>query len=160
MRTYMTGLVAVAVAGAPVQAASWNQQASDVRMGAFVGARLNMTLGGREPSPPRAALAIAPAQSRISSDGRLTTRIGEGVALDFTSHSKPTLTLAGVRADRALRLTSQGQVDADQKLGVSTVGWVVIGAGQPRWWVIFSSRMPLAITAVIAKVAARRYRFS
>lgn len=127
MRAYLTSLVAIAVAAAPAQAANWNQQGSDVHSGAFVGARLNLSLGGKVPSKPRAGLTVAPTQSRISAGGRVTTRIGEGVALHFTSEGKPTITIAGVRADRALGLTSRGQVEEERKLGLSTGVWIGIG---------------------------------
>ena len=56
-------------------------------------------------------------------------RIGEGVALKLSPGSKPTLILAGVRADIALRLQKAEDVAADKKLGVSTGGWIAIGVG-------------------------------
>jgi hypothetical protein len=57
------------------------------------------------------------------------TRVGEGIALNLAPSSKPSLTIAGVRADTALGLRPNGQVDADRKLGVSSAGWVAIGVG-------------------------------
>lgn len=116
-------LLASALLAAPVQAADW----SDVRHGTFVGARL--TIGGNHGSRPRAALTFAPTQSRISYDGVSNLRIGEGLALNFTPRSKPTLTLAGVRADQALGLSPSTEVNAKRRLGVSTGGWIAIGAG-------------------------------
>jgi len=114
---------------APVQAADWRSQAVDVRAGVFVGAKVQLSLGGKAPEAPRAALTLAPTLNRISSTGEVRTNIGEGLALNFSPRSKPTLTLAGIRADNALGLQRQGKVDEDQKLGISTTGWVAIGAG-------------------------------
>ena len=55
------------------------------------------------------------------------TTIGEGIALNLGR--KPTLTLAGVPADQALGLRPSNEVDAGQKMGVSTGGWIAIGLG-------------------------------
>jgi hypothetical protein len=55
------------------------------------------------------------------------TDIGEGIALDFTSNSKPTLTLAGVRADRALGMSGSRRPGDNNKMGLSTGAWVGIG---------------------------------
>ena len=95
----------------------------------FVGAKLRLSMGGKYASKPSAALAIAPAQSRISGNGMVSTRIGEGIALNFTSRAKPTLTLAGARADTALGLRRDGKRVSDERLGLSTGGWIAIGVG-------------------------------
>jgi hypothetical protein len=99
----------------------------DVRPGAFVGARIKLPLGER--AMARAELAIAPTQSRISASGLVRTGIGEGVALSFDAKSKPFLTVAGSRADRALGLQPRGQADVGKRMGVSSAGWVAIGVG-------------------------------
>jgi hypothetical protein len=127
MRQLLIGLVATSVMDAPVQAAG--QRPDDIRPGAFVGARLKLSLGGREAAKPRAELAFAPTQSRISGDGMVRTRIGEGLALNLTGERKPMLTLGGVRADSALGLQRNGSVKIDQKAGISTGGWIAIGVG-------------------------------
>jgi hypothetical protein len=101
MRKFVTSVLAAATIAAPVHAAPWQDQGSQVRPGTFIGAQFKMSLGGPAPSQPRAQLAFAPTRSSLSNRGQVTTRIGEGLALDFTSNSKPTLTLAGVRADTA-----------------------------------------------------------
>ena len=113
----------------PVQAADWQTQSADTRPGVFVGGRMQLSLGGKAAARPRASLAIAPTLSRTSSTGVVRTNIGEGLALNFGARSKPTLTLAGVRADSALGLRPQGKADAERKLGVSDAGWVAIGLG-------------------------------
>ena len=56
-------------------------------------------------------------------------RIGEGIAFNLSPGSRPSFTLAGVRADRMLGLHPKGSVESGHKLGVSKGGWVAIGAG-------------------------------
>lgn len=116
-------MIATGLVTTPAQAADW----SDVRPGTFVGARL--TIGGKPGGRPSAALTIAPTQNRISQDGMSSMRIGDGIALNLTPGAKPTLTLAGVRADTALGLQRDRDLDSDNKLGISTGGWVAVGVG-------------------------------
>jgi hypothetical protein len=111
----------------PVEASAAQYDVADVRPGTFVGTRFQIALGGKQASKPRIALAIAPTMTRISDGAGVRTSIGEGVALNFGR--KPTLTLAGVRADQALGLTPSRDEDAKHKLGVSTGGWIAIGVG-------------------------------
>jgi hypothetical protein len=129
MRNLFLSVTLTAIMTAPVQAADWRGQAVDVRPGAFVGARMQLSLGGKLKARPRAALTIAPTQSRISSSGMVRTSIGEGVALNFGPNSKPRLTLLGVKPAVALGLQGQDEVGGDQKLGMSAGGWVAIGVG-------------------------------
>jgi hypothetical protein len=129
MRKFVTSVLATAVIAAPLHAAPWQDQGSQVRPGAFIGAKFKMSFGGSARSQARAQLAFAPTRSRFSSSGQVTTRIGEGLALDFTSKAKPTVTLVGMRADTALRLTRAGRPETGQKFGISTTGWVAIGVG-------------------------------
>ena len=123
MKIAVMAIIATGLITAPVQAADW----SDVRPGTFVGARL--TIGGKTGKRPVAALTIAPTQTRLSSDGVTSMRIGEGIALNLAPGAKPTLTLAGVRADAVLGLQRDGDLNSDRKLGVSTGGWIAIGVG-------------------------------
>lgn len=116
-------MIAGGLITAPVQAADW----SDVRPGTFIGARL--TIGGRTGGRPSAALTIAPTQNRISQNGIGDMTIGEGLALNLTPGARPTLTLAGVRADTALGLQRDRDLDSSKKLGMSTAGWVAVGVG-------------------------------
>ncbi len=129
MRKALTAIILASLLAAPAEAASWQDQAIDSRPGAFLGARLKLPLGHQAEAKPRAELAFAPTQSRISSGGLVRTRIGEGLAFGITPKAKPTLTLAGMRADTALGLTRRSRSNAEQKLGVSTGGWVAIGVG-------------------------------
>ena len=116
-------LVSVGLLTTPAQAVDWG----NVKPGAFIGARL--TVGGKTGARPRAALTIAPTQNRISESGVASMRTGEGIALNLTPGTKPTLTLAGVRADRALGLTRGQQTSSDSKLELSTGGKIAIGVG-------------------------------
>lgn len=127
MSRVLAAIVASTIIAAPANAAEW-QNSIDTRTGAFVGARLQMSLGGKT-ARPRAALAIAPTRSTISGTGMIRTNIGDGVALNFGQQAKPTLTLAGVRADTALGLRRDRDLDSDKKLGVSSGGWVAVALG-------------------------------
>ena len=127
MHKYLSIIVVSALTASPLNATDLNSPV-DVKPGAFVGAKLRLPLG-RSDRRPIASLSVAPTQSRIGNDGMIRTRIGEGFGFEFARGSKPALTLAGTRADIALGLTPHGQVRADQKLGVSTGGWIAIGVG-------------------------------
>ena len=117
-----------ALRATPAQAGDWRSQVVATETGAFVGGRVSVSLGGKAPGKPRAALAIAPTQSRFSADGTVRTRIAEGAALNLTG-AKPTLTFAGVRADTALGINSGKPIAPQGKQGISTTGWVAVGAG-------------------------------
>jgi hypothetical protein len=123
MKVAALALAATALIASPAQGEDW----ASVRPGTFVGARL--TIGGKNGGEPVAALTIAPTHSRISRDGLTSTRIGEGLALNFTARHKPTLTLGGIRADTALGMKSSAGLDSERRLGVSTGAWVAIGVG-------------------------------
>jgi hypothetical protein len=110
-----------------VEAQAAQFEYAESRTGAFVGARFQIPLGGKAISKPRASLAIAPAFRRTSSNGEVRSAIGEGAAFNFGS--RPSLTLMGVRADRLLEFHSSGDLDTDQKQGISQGGWIAIGVG-------------------------------
>ena len=101
MRTTASALVGILLIATPA--------ASHERPGAFVGARLQLPLGGQHSRQPRAALAAAPTHSRLSDRGMVQTRIGEVIALNLTPGARPTLTLAGV--GRTARLASGTKVN-------------------------------------------------
>ena len=114
---------------APVQAAEWQNQSVDTRPGVYIGGRVHMSLGGKAAARPRALLSLAPMLSRTSTIGIVRTNIGEGLALNFGQQSKPTLTLAGVRADQALGLSSGPTTNHGSKSGMSDGAKVAIGVG-------------------------------
>lgn len=99
------------------------------RLGVFVGARVQLSLGGHRRLAPRGGLAIAPTRSRFSTNEMVGPRIGEGVALNFMSSSRPAITVAGIRAADVFDLPGRSQVDEDTKVGISTGGWLAIGLG-------------------------------
>ena len=123
MRKFVILVLAAAVIAGPLHAAPWQDQGSEVRPGAFIGAQFKMSFGGQARPQPRTQLTLAPTRSSLSNSGQVTTRIGEGLALDFTSKAKPTLTLAGTRVDTALH------PQHGRRLGISDTGWVAIGLG-------------------------------
>lgn len=129
MRKAIAGVALVSMLATTAEAANWQDQSTNVRPGAFIGARMNVPLGRSAATKPRAELTLAPTQNRVSNSGLVRTRIGEGLAFGFTGHSKPTLTLAGMRADTALGLKPSGRASADKKIGMSTGGWVAVGVG-------------------------------
>jgi len=126
---WVLSLLSASLLATPVQAMGADFQAADVRPGAFVGARFKLPLGERTERKPRAELAIAPTQSRISSRGFVRTDFGEGFGIGLSPGSKPSLTIAGIRADRALGLKRGGVIGSGRRLGVSDAGWVAIGVG-------------------------------
>ena len=109
----------------PAVAATYDN--SDVRPGAFVGARIQLPLGGKSSRKARAGFAIAPTRSHLSDGAIVQTRIGEGIALNLGS--RPNLTLAGIPADRALGLAPAKGPESKQELGLSNGGWIAVGAG-------------------------------
>lgn len=90
--------------------------------GAFVGARVRLSLDGHRREPLRAGLVAGPAFRTGRGDGGRSMRFGEGVEL-------------GLRGDRPLALSIAGQpvtgreVPGQRRAGVSTLGWVAIGVG-------------------------------
>jgi hypothetical protein len=53
--------------------------------------------------------------------------MGEGVSLGLANR-KLVFSIGGVPAAMALGLRKQGDVEAERKLGISTAGWIGIGA--------------------------------
>ena len=127
MRKILSSLAAAGLLTMPVQATAASYENLDVRPGAFVGARVHLSLGGKSAARPQAGLTVAPTRSRISDGAIVSTDIAKGLALNFGS--KPSVTFAGIRADRALGLAPSAKVNAGPKLGLSKGGWVAVGVG-------------------------------
>ena len=127
MRKFHLPLLIVTIMSLPAPAIGASYDNANIRPGTFAGVRLQMSLGGKSSRKARAALAIAPTSSRISDGAIIQTWIGEGIALNLGS--RPTVTLAGVRADQALGLVSKQGLESDQKQGLSTGGWIAVGVG-------------------------------
>jgi len=126
MRRLVTAFIAAAILTAPSHAAGWQGQESDVRRGAFLGAQISIPLGGQARSRPFSQLAIAP-MTVASDHRRVSAFIGQGLALRIGREAKPSIMIGGVRADHALGLNRSKQVQAEQKMGLSTGGWIAIG---------------------------------
>jgi hypothetical protein len=99
----------------------------EIQTGGFAGARVRIPFGGSARREPiRAGLAFAPTVRVDHSDGRSRTRIGEGLEFGINGNEPVGLSLAGTPVSQLV----QGRRGPDgQRLGVSTVGWIAIGAG-------------------------------
>ncbi|QAY75927.1 hypothetical protein [Sphingosinicella sp. BN140058] len=87
---------------------------STLQRGAFAGARLRVPLGARD--APRFGVALAPTQRERETGA---TALAAGLELGFTGRGHFELAAAG----KPLRF------DGERKSGVSTLGWIGIGAG-------------------------------
>ena len=118
-------LLCVAIAASPAHASRWNDDplAAD-RYGAFVGARIRLPTSGQA-ARPQAMLTIAPIQSQ-SGRGTMRTRMGEGVALNFSARAAPSLSIAGT--PRGVP-ANEGPPRPAARSGLSSTGWVAIGVG-------------------------------
>lgn len=111
---------------APAVAAELTE-ARTQQMGGFAGLRVRLPLDGRAGERQlRAGLAVAPVMQTRTLEGEMRTRIGEGLELGVTSREPVRLSVAGTPVSQL----AQGPVGPDgQRLGVSNVGWIAIGAG-------------------------------
>jgi len=130
MKTYvLAGLVAAQtfVAIQPAAAASL-EETTTVQRGTFAGARIRISLGGRQQDQKfRAGLTVAPTLRSQTISGETRTRIGEGLELGFTGKRPLALSLAG-RPVSGL-LPGGGKSEDERRLGISTGGYVAIGVG-------------------------------
>ncbi|HYD13234.1 MAG TPA: hypothetical protein VEC11_10340 [Allosphingosinicella sp.] len=100
--------------------------AHDTEMGMFSGVRIRIPFGGGARAPIRAGLAFAPTARTDYQDGRVRTRIGEGLEFGVNGREPLQFSLAGTPVNRL----AQGRAGPDgQRLGVSTIGWIAIGVG-------------------------------
>src|SRR5512139_3592649 len=125
MRNLIMFLAGEAIFVAPAQANPLNFQRSGV--GTFVGARVQLSLGGSVRPRPRAAFTVAPTRRTVS--GRsVQTRIGEGAALSFSpGTSPPAFTLAGKPAKSILPLRPSDLAPTGSKVHLSSAGWAAVG---------------------------------
>ncbi len=99
-----------------------------VHTGTFAGARLRIALGGSKVRPkPQLNLTLAPMVRMQALDGRTRMRFGEGVSFALNGNGPARLALAG----RPLSgfAPQKAAIDKTGAAGVSTLGWVGIGAG-------------------------------
>ena len=113
MRKACIAVAAVCLMAAPSYAGNWQDTVQSdfhsptvaVRSGAFVGARFVTSFGRQNSS--RGQISLAPTHSHISGNGSVKTWVGEGLAVNFSVKSKPSLTLVGARADVLLGTQSR-----------------------------------------------------
>ena len=128
MRTVVLSLLAAGQLALGAQPALAAGRAEQARVGVFAGAQVRLTLGGSRREAPRASLGIAPVASSQRIDGSGRTRIGEGLQLSLEPNRPVELNIAGTRFDR-LGLGPSERTPDGHKAGISTLGWVGIGAG-------------------------------
>ena len=97
------------------------------QMGAFAGFRLRVPLDGNaQQRQIRAGLTLAPTMHSRMIGGESRLRIGEGLELGMAGGGPARLSLAGTPVSQL----AQGPRGPDgRRLGVSTAGWIGIGAG-------------------------------
>jgi len=124
-------LIAALVAGQVLTTAApaFAQNYAPVReteTGMFSGVRLRVPFGGAAREPVRAGLAFAPTTRTEHQDGRVRTRVGEGLEFGMVGREPMQFSVAGTPVNRL----AQGRTGPDgRRLGVSTVGWIAIGVG-------------------------------
>jgi hypothetical protein len=96
--------------------------AQETQTGAFAGLRLRMPFGGANREPLRAGLAFAPTTRTETQDGRVRTRIGEGLEFGLRGREPMQFSIAG----RNLRqLGAQGRNHANGR--IPTGAWIAGG---------------------------------
>ncbi|HEY0086374.1 MAG TPA: hypothetical protein VGB65_10745 [Allosphingosinicella sp.] len=127
MRKLLIAAVVLAQLGpcaASVQAAELaaGPQQQQTRMGAFAGARLRVTLGGKKQTV-RAGLMAAPSVRSVR-DGASSLRIGEGLEYGLSDRRpQPGLSFAG------REIGSGKHLPDGKRQNVSTTGYIAIAAG-------------------------------
>lgn len=124
-------LIATVIAGqilgtsAPAFAQSYSP-VRETETGTFGGVRLRIPFGGAAREPVRAGITFAPTTRTDHQDGRVRTRIGEGLEFGMVGREPMQFSLAGTPVNR---LVQGGSGPDGQRLGVSTIGWIAIGVG-------------------------------
>ena len=125
-RLLIAGLVAAAQvvpAAQPAAAAELHQDRAGMpnQVSAFAGARLRVPIGGKR-EKPQVGLALT---STLRSGATGELRFARGAELGFSGDPKLRLSLGG----RPVSQIPQGdKAENGRKLGVSTLGWIGIGA--------------------------------
>ena len=130
MKNYvLAGLVAAqSIVAAPPAAAAAFEEMATVQTGTFAGARMRISLGGRQHDRKlRAGLTIAPMVRSQTISGEARTRVGEGLELGFAGERSLAFSLGGRPVGRLL--SGGRKSEDDKRLGISTGGYVAIGAG-------------------------------
>ena len=125
----LAGLVAAhALVTAQPAAATGFEQMTTAQSGTFTGARIRLSLGGRQHDRKfRAGLTIAPMMRSQAISGESRTRLGKGLELGFAGQRPLTLSLGGRPVSRLL--PGGRKSENETRLGISTGGYVAIGVG-------------------------------
>ncbi|HEV2866278.1 MAG TPA: hypothetical protein VGX37_07165, partial [Allosphingosinicella sp.] len=123
----IAALLAGQIASAAPAAAAELAAGHETQPGAFAGLRLRVPLDRNVPDRGvRAGFTVAPALQTRDIQGASRTRIGEGIELGLAGDRRVQLSLGGTPVSQ---LRPGGQAPRGQRAGVSTLGWVAIGAG-------------------------------
>ena len=114
-------------AAAPAFAQSY-APVRETEAGAFGGIRVRISFGDGARESVRAGLAFAPAARTAYQDGRVRTRLGEGMELGYRSGRPVSFSLAG-RDLGSFRLNAAQGEEPRHRRGVSPLVWVGIGVG-------------------------------
>lgn len=125
MRKLLIGALVVgqALGGSAPAFAQGFTPAQEVQAGAFAGFRLHVPFGGANREPVRAGLAFAPTVRTETQDGRVRTRIGEGLEFGLRGREPMQFSIAG----RSLQqLAAQGGSEGRRR-GIPTGLWIAGG---------------------------------
>jgi hypothetical protein len=121
-------LIAALVAGqiaTPAVAQNYSP-VRDAEIGTFGGLRVRIPFGGSAREPVSAGLAFAPISRTEHLDGRVRTRIGEGLEFGFNGRGPAQFSLARTPINQFVR----GHAGPEgRRQGISTLGWIAIGVG-------------------------------
>ena len=120
-------LAAQLMIAAPPAAAAELADGRTQEMGAFGGVRVRVPLDGNaRQRQVRAGLMLAPTMHSRTPSGETRMRIGEGLEVGRADDEPVRLSIGGTPVSRL----AEGPTGPDgRRLGVSTVGWIAIGAG-------------------------------
>lgn len=122
----IAALLAGQILGAAPVAAQTYSPVRDAGTGTFSGVRLRVPFGGPAREQVRAGFTFAPVARTEHLDGRVRTRIGEGLEFGFNGRGPAQFSLAGTPVSQLV----QGRAGpTGERRGVSTLGWVAIGVG-------------------------------
>ena len=125
-KSLIAALLASQIAGGVPAFAQGYAPLRDMETGTFTGARVRISFGGPARERVRAGFTFAPTVRADYQDGRVHTRIGEGLEFGFNGRGPAQFSLAGTPVNRL----APGRTGPDgQRLGISTLAWVGIGLG-------------------------------
>jgi hypothetical protein len=133
----MAALVSAQLGISVPAAAADLARAEEQRMGTFVGLTVRVPLDGSGRAPVvRAGLTVAPTLATRDSDGRATSRIGEGVELGYRSDAPFAVSIAGRRlsAQQGEAEDEDGDVSTGETIALIGIGVIVLAAAAGTIW--------------------------